>query len=511
MCELLGSGYVEKSPKSTEDVTGELIHIIIKYLNDLIRKIPFLIDGEETRGTYQQSYQEVVDVFEGIKTKYQEISDGIEICFNSEDVYELMRNAFYEEYDLSIERFKSSLNGIFPSNLAEANIPKNCRNNDYNIPNIKRWQHSKNLPPDVADKEYIRFTKEAKDGIISDLSAEERPVFPADFAVDYPERFADDNDRKILATLLVRFSKRKKDSDGVLDYERDLKEAKNILSYISNMEAPDTEQMTRKYIDATIEANYQKVRDMAESMAEEKVIEVLGNRLALLAEKLNGYEAAPELATEALKRKKKKKKRNRKKSPQKNAEVGSQNTQAAEVKLKVSECIKLDREIFPWLDEDVAKVLCIERGSNGTTVVVDARTEATKGVEHNIDGYKTEKQQQNILSIFYEKLKFAAKLISTSDSKLYDRWGTLKCRNKTQYPFNILGWKPMASDARRLYVSDVTVYMLPDGPTKSVLVELGISHLLMLLGICDKNHQPELLSIFTGRDIRTEAVNGAGK
>lgn len=508
MSELTGSGYVEKSPKSTEDDTSELIHIIIKYLNDLIRKIPFLIDGEETRGTYQQSYQEVVDVFEGIKNKYQEISDGIEICFNSEDVYELMRNAFYEEYDLSIERFKSSLNGIFPSNLAEVNIPKNCRNNDYSIPNIRRWQHSNNLPPEVADEKYIEFTKAAKDGVSSDLSAEERPVFPADFVVDYPERFADDNDRIILATLLLRFSERKKDSDDVLNYKRDLEEAKNILSYISNMEVPDEEQLTRKYIDATIKVNYQEVQRLAELMAQQKTSEILGNRLALLAEKLNGYEAAPELATKALKRKRKKKK---KKSPQENGEVGSQNTQAAEVKLKVSECIKLDREIFPWLDEDVAKVLCIERGSNGTTVVVDARTEATKGVEHNIDGYKTEKQQQNILSIFYEKLKFAAKLISTSDSKLYDRWGTLKCRNKTQYPFNILGWKPMASDARRLYVSDVTVDMLPDGPTKSALVELGISHLLMLLGICDKNHQPELLSKFTGRDTRTEAVNGAGK
>ena len=507
---MLGSGYVEKSSKSTEDDTGELIHIIIKYLNDLIRKIPFLIDGEETRGKYQQSYQEVVDVFEGIKTKYQEISDGIEICFDSEDVYELMRNAFYEEYDLSIERFKSSLNGIFPSNLAEANIPKNCRNNDYNIPNIKRWQHSKNLPPDVADKEYIRFTKEAKDGIISDLSAEERPVFPADFAVDYPERFADDNDRRILATSLVSFVECQKEDGGALNYERDLKSANRILDFINRVKVPNKEQLTREYIDATIEANCQKVRSLAKLMAQQKTSEILGNRLALLAEKLNGYEAAPELATKALKRKRKKKKKN-KKSPQENAEVGSQNTQAAEVKLKVGERIKLDREIFPWLNEDAVKVLCIERGSNGTTVVVDARTEATKGVEHNIDGYKTEKQQQNILSIFYEKLKFAAKLISTSDSKLYDRWGTLKCRNKTQYPFNILGWKPMASDARRLYVSDVTVYMLPDGPTKSVLVELGISHLLMLLGICDKNHQPELLSIFTGRDIRTEAVNGAGK
>ena len=115
------------------------------------------------------------------------------------------------------------------------------------------------------------------------------------------------------------------------------------------------------------------------------------------------------------------------------------------------------------------------------------------------------------MSIFYKKLQLAAKLISTSDSKLYDRWGTLKCRNKAQYPFNILSWKPLASDARRLYVSDVTVDMLPNGPTKSVLVEPGISHLLMLLGICDKNHQPELLSKFTGRDTRTEAVNGAGK
>ena len=509
MSELLGSGYVEESPKSTEDVTGELIHIIIEYLNDLIRIIPALVDDEEKRGRCQQDYQKVVGVFNEIKDKYQQkLAGSIEICFDLEDVYKPLRDVFYKEYDLSIERFKSSLDGIFPSNLAEVNIPKNCRNNDYKIPNIRRWQHSNNLPPEVADKEYIRFTKEAKDGIISDLSAEERPVFPADFTVGYPERFADDNDRRILATSLVSFVECQKEDGGALNYERDLKSANRILDFINRVKVPNKEQLTREYIDATIEANCQKVRSLAKLMAQQKTSEILGNRLALLAEKLNGYEAATELATKALKRKRKKKK---KKSPQENGEVGSQNTQAAEVKLKVSECIKLDREIFPWLDEDVAKVLCIERGSNGTTVVVDARTEATKGVEHNIDGYKTEKQQQNILSIFYEKLKFAAKLISTSDSKLYDRWGTLKCRNKTQYPFNILGWKPMASDARRLYVSDVTVDMLPDGPTKSALVELGISHLLMLLGICDKNHQPELLSKFTGRDTRTEAVNGAGK
>ncbi len=113
MSELLGSGYVEKSPKSTEDVTGKLINIIIKYLNDLIRKIPFLIDGEETRGTYQQSYQEVVDVFEGIKAKYQEISDGIEICFDSEDVYELMMDVFYKEYDYRLNGLSLRLMEFF--------------------------------------------------------------------------------------------------------------------------------------------------------------------------------------------------------------------------------------------------------------------------------------------------------------------------------------------------------------------------------------------------------------
>ena len=511
MSELTGSGYVDKFPKSTEDVTGELMYIIIKHLNDLIRTIPFLIDGEEARGNYQQEYQKVIRVFNRIEDEYQrKLAGSVEICFDLEDVYESLQDVFYKEYDLSIERFKSSLNGIFPSNLAEVNIPKNCRNNDYKIPSIRHWQHSNNIPSEVADKKYIEFTNAAKDGIISDLSAEERPVFPADFTVGYPERFADDNDRRILATSLVSFVECQKEDGGALNYERDLKSANRILDFINRVKVPNKEQLTREYIDATIEANCQKVRSLAKLMAQQKTSEILGNRLALLAEKLNGYEAATELATKALKRKKKKKKRNKKKSPQNNAEVGSQNAQAAEVKLKVGEYIKLDREIFPWLDEDVVKVLCIERGSNGTTAVVDARTEATKDIEYTITGYEAEKQQ-NILPNFYKKLQFAAKLISTSDSKLYGKWGTLKCRNKAQYPFNILSWKPLASDARRLYVSDVAVDMLPDVPTKSALVELGISHLLMLLGICDKNHQPKLLSIFTGRDIRTEAVNGAGK
>jgi len=45
---------------------------------------------------------------------------------------------------------------------------------------------------------------------------------------------------------------------------------------------------------------------------------------------------------------------------------------------------------------------------------------------------------------------------------------------------------------------------------RKILEENGVTHLLMLLGACDKNNQEELLSVFTGRTRRIEAADGAG-
>jgi len=515
MSERQRDGYVvgDKLPQA-EDLNKNYISQIIDDVEFIIKHVPFLVEGEELRGECQEAYENILELFQQIEEEYNRLPDCIEIDFDIEEVKESLRIIFNGTYEKFI---RENLSVVFPKKLAKVNIPEFCQAEEYAIPDVRRWQHAnKIISPELADSEYMDFIAKAREAVTNSLTETGISDLPDDFIITRPEYIPGNDDKMKLSSFLEDFERRKlkevedKECNGI-NPEDDLKFAKSVLKFIKSIKLPSEEELAKQYKEATIKENSPVVRILAESMAKEHLSEALGDALSVLSEKLNSYKVAPKIAAESLNKAKKGKRKRNKQSRQDNCEVSEQNTQAVEVDLKVGDYIELSHETFPWLDEDAVKVFCIERGSNGTTVVVDARTEATKGVEHNIDGYKTEKQQQNILSIFYEKLKFAAKLISTSDSKLYDRWGTLKCRNKAQYPFNILSWKPLASDARRLYVSDVTVDMLPDGPTKSALMELGISHLLMLLGICDKNHQPELLSKFTGRDTRTEAVNGAGK
>ena len=190
--------------------------------------------------------------------------------------------------------------------------------------------------------------------------------------------------------------------------------------------------------------------------------------------------------------------------------MSEQDVQATEVNLKVGDYIELSHEIFPWLEKEMAKVLYIKRSGNDVTVVVDARTEAAKRIEHRMSGYEAKKKQKSILPRLYNKLKLAAETVAKSDSGLRDSWTTLRHRDKNKYPFSIFSWKTQTPDAPRMYVSHIAADKVNDESVREILKDNGITHLLMLLGACDKNNQEELLPVFTGRTRRIEAADGAG-
>ena len=90
-------------------------------------------------------------------------------------------------------------------------------------------------------------------------------------------------------------------------------------------------------------------------------------------------------------------------------------------------------------------------------------------------------------------------------------WPPLRNRDKEKYPFNIIAWKPKEPDAKRLYVAYVSVDGLPDGGLKNELKSGSVSHVVILLGICDKNNQAELLQLFTGQTRERAVAEGAGQ
>ena len=511
MSERQRDGYVVKGELShTEDLNKNYISQIIDYVEFIIKHVPFLVEGEELRGEYQESYGEVLRLFQQIEKEYNRLPDCIEIDFDIDEVKESLRSIFNGTYEKFI---RENLSVVFPENLAEVNIPEFCQAGEYVIPDVRRWQHANKISPELADREYMRFIAEAREAVTNSLTKDGAFGLPDDFTITRPEYIPGNDGKMKLSSFLEDFKRRKlkevedEECKGI-NPKVDLKFANSVLKFIESIKSPSEEELAKQYKEATIKENIPVVRSLAESMAKEYLSEALGDTLRVLSEKLNSYEVAPKIAAESLNEARERKRK--KQSRQDNCEVSDQDVQATEINLKVGDYIKLSHEIFPWLDDEMAKVLYIKRSGNGVTVVVDARTEAAKRIEHRMSGYETKKKQKRILPSLYNKLKLAAEIVATSDSGLRDSWTTLRHRDKKEYPFSIFSWKTQAPDAPRMYVSHIAVDKVDDESVREILEENGVTHLLMLLGACDKNNQEELLPVFTGRTRRIEAADGAG-
>ena len=512
MSERQRYGYVvEGELPHAKDPNKNYISQIIDDVESIITHVPFLVEGEELRGEYQEAYEKVLGLFQQIEEEYNNLPDYIEIDFDIEEVKESLRSIFNGTYEKFI---RENLSVVFPENLAEVNIPEFCKAEEHVIPDVRRWQHAnKIIRPELADSEYMDFIAEAREAVTKSLTKDGAFGLPDDFIITRPEYIPGNDDKMKLSSFLEDFKRRKlkevedEECNGI-NPEGDLKFANSVLEFIKSIKLPSEEELAKQYKEATIKENIPVVRSLAESMAKEHLSEALGDALRMLSEKLNSYEVAPEIAAESLNKAKKRKRK--KQSRQDNCEVSDQNIKATEVNLKVGDYIELSHETFPWLDDEMAKVLYIKRSGNGVTVVVDARTEAAKRIEHRMSGYETKKKQKSILPSLYNKLKLAAEIVATSDSGLRDSWTTLRYRDKNKYPFSIFSWKAQTSDALRMYVSHIAMDKVDDESVRKILEENGVTHLLMLLGACDKNNQEELLPVFTGRTRRIEAADGAG-
>ena len=513
MSERQRYGYVvEGELPHAKDPNKNYISQIIDDVESIIKHVPFLIEGEELRGEYQESYGKVLGLFRQIEEEYNGLSDCIEIDFDIEEVKESLTSIFNGAYEKFI---RENLSVVFPEKLAEVNIPKFCKAEEYVIPDVRRWQHANKISPELADREYMDFIAEAREAVTNSLTKDGAFGLPDDFIITRPEYITGNDGKMKLSSLLEDFERRKlkevedEECKGI-NPKGDLKFANRVLKFIKSIKLPSEEKLAKQYKETTIEENSPAVRSLAESMAKEYLSETLGDALRVLSEKLNSYEVAPKIAAESLSNAKKRKRKRNKQSRQYNCEVSDQNIKATEVNLKVGDYIELSHETFPWLDKELAKVLYIKRSGNGVTIVVDARTDAAKRIEHRMSGYETKEKQKSISRSLSDKLKLAAEIVATSDSGLRDSWTTLRHRDKNKYPFNILSWKARTPDALRMYVSHIAADKVDDESVREILEENGVTHLLMLLGACDKNNQEELLPVFTGRTRRIEAADGAG-
>ena len=510
-----------ESSESEKDSVCEIFDTVINFLEYIYEDVP---KDSSIFKDLVEKYKPVIDSLKQAKDAYDQSPEYLDIRYDFDEVSSRLKEEFNKEYKASLNAFISSLDKIFPDNIAEVNVPKYCNLEGCKIPTVKKFQRNNNLSPDVADSEYMQLTLETKRFVIDRIYRKDSASLSVEFGLSRPEYDPIREKTHHLVELLTNFSMLKADEleamsgsesgarmeriEAFFNYERDLEWAKGILDCADGMRDPDEELLAREYTEIVFEENCPNARTLAKSVVEEKMKSILEGELKVLSEKFTTYEAAGEIASRSLKKVAK-----RKRSSKPKLAIEKSSSQLVEIRLKVGDAVILDSETFPWLKEDsIVDVLHVERGGDGTVVaVIDARTEEAKKVEHKMTGYENDEKKRDILPIIKDKLTMAAKCVATSEDKSVGLPIGLNNRLKELYPFIIYAWKEQTHNAKRVYVSKISVEDMPDeSETKKSLQKAGVTEMVLFLGACDKQNQESLVALFIDGNSRDAAKYGAG-
>lgn len=515
------SCYDSESSESEKGSVCEIFDTVINFLEYICEDVP---KDSSIFKDLVEKYKPVIDSLKQAKDAYDQSPEYLEIRYDFDEVSSRLKEEFNKEYEASLNAFMSSLDKIFPANIAEVNVPKYCNLEGCKIPKVKKFQRNSNLDPDAADSEYMQLTLETKRSVIDGIYRKDSAFPPIEFGVSRPEYDPVREKTHHLVELLTDFSMLKADElevmsgnesgarmervEAFFNYERDLAWTKTILDCADEMRDLDEELLAREYTEIVFEENCPNAQTLAKSVVEEKMKSILEGELKVLSEKFTTYEAAGEIASRSLKKVAK-----RKRSSKPKLTIEESSSQLVEIRLKAGDVVILDSETFPWLKEDsVVDVLHVERGGDGTVVaVIDARTEEAKKVEHKMTGYENDEKKRDILPIIKDKLTMAAKCMATSEDKSVGLPIGLNNRLKELYPFIIYAWKEQTHNAKRVYVSKFSVEDMSDeSETKKSLQEAGVTEMVLFLGACDKQNQESLVALFIDGNSRDAAKYGAG-
>ena len=522
MSEMLEHPHCDnESSESEKDSVCEIFGTAIKFLEYIYEDVT---KDSSIFKDLVEKYKPVIDSLKQAKDIYGQSPEYLDIRYDFDEVSSRLKEEFNKEYKASLDAFISSLDKIFPDNIAEVNVPKYCNLKGCKIPKVKKFQRNNNLSPDVADSEYMQLTLETKRSVIDRIYRKDSTFPPIEFGVSRPEYDPVREKTHHLVELLTNFSMLKADEleamsgnesgvrmeriEAFFNYERDLAWTKTILDCVDGVRDLDEELLAREYTEIIFKENCPNAQTLAKSVVEEKMKSILEGELRVLSEKFTTYEAAGEIASGSLKKVAKRKRSNKSKPT---IEEGS--SQLVEIGLKAGDAVTLDSETFPWLKEDsIVNVLHVERGGDGTVVaVIDARTEEAKKVEHKMTGYENDEKKRDILPIIKDKLTMTAKCVATSEDKSVGLPIGLNNRLKELYPFIIYAWKEQTHNAKRVYMSKVSVEDMPDeSETKKSLQEAGVTEMVLFLGACDKQNQESLVALFIDGNSRDAAKYGAG-
>ena len=225
-----------ESSESEKDSVCEIFDTVINFLECIYEDVP---KGSSMFEDLVEKYEPVIDMLKQAKDSYDQSPEYLEVRYDFDEVSSRLREEFNKEYEASLNAFMSSLDKIFPANIAEVNVPKYCNFEGCKIPKVKKFQRNNNLNPDVADSEYIRLALGTKKAVIDGVYEEDDTSSSIEFEISQPEYNPVRENTDRLVKLLANFSALKSNEfdamreskvgvrmervEDFFNYERDLK------------------------------------------------------------------------------------------------------------------------------------------------------------------------------------------------------------------------------------------------------------------------------------------------
>ncbi|MDO4661310.1 MAG: hypothetical protein Q4B27_04195 [Candidatus Saccharibacteria bacterium] len=169
--------------------------------------------------------------------------------------------------------------------------------------------------------------------------------------------------------------------------------------------------------------------------------------------------------------------------------------------------LTLPRKLVPWLEVDGrdSTVSCkVVVDSVPGALVIDCRSKALQEIERRMDGYRSTPWDYIAPNVQQRLTHYAQVAMSDGGLIHAGKFSSVDKNGESIYPHPVIYSKDAKHNVMRVYISNLRVNQMDDrlASVREQLAAMQVHELIMLIGVCDKQHQLATLAEITGRSRR---------